>query len=128
MWSHPTRLALRPGGYRGDAAWARQVVETSADDPAGFDAVDVPTLLARSGADRVGVLKMDVEGAEAVVFAHDYRAWLGLVDALVIELHEDTVFGPATPVFDRAVAEYPFLRSTSGELTVLIRDHTNGGT
>ncbi len=127
VWPYPTRLALRPGGYRGDAAWARQVVETTADDPTGFEAVDIPTLLARSGADRISVLKMDIEGAEAEVFARDYQRWLGAVDALVIELHDDTVFGPAAAVFDRAVSGYPFRRSRSGELTVCVRaDVTRG--
>ncbi len=121
VWSRPARLAIRPGGYRGDAHWARQVVETAADDPAGFDAVDLPTLLARSGAARISLLKMDIEGAEAEVFAGDCAGVLAVVDALAIELHDDTVFGPATPVFDRAVAGLPFARSRSGELTVLVR-------
>jgi FkbM family methyltransferase len=125
VWSRPARLTLRPGGYRGGDHWARQVAETTADDPNGFDAVDVGTLLAWSGADRISVLKVDIEGAEAEVFARNYEGWLDRVEALVIELHDDTVFGPATPVFDRAVAGRPVRRSRFEELTVLIQDRAH---
>lgn len=56
------------------------------------DAVSVPTVLRRLGWDRIGLVKVDIEGHEAVLFGGDC-AWLDRVDALCIEWHVEN--GPA---------------------------------
>ena len=65
---------------------------------------------------------MDIEGAEAIVFASDAspESWLHRVDAIVIELHDDSVFGPCSELFHRAVKDYGFEITRSGELTVCL--------
>jgi hypothetical protein len=79
-------------------------------------------VLAQSGHDRISILKIDIEGAEHAVFsAPNVASWLPLVDCLVIELHDDTHFGPCTEVFQRAIADQPFDVSHVGELTVCRR-------
>jgi hypothetical protein len=50
-------------------------------------AVDIGGLLNKSGFDRISILKIDIEGSEREVFRHNYQAWIGKVDRLVIELH-----------------------------------------
>lgn len=50
-------------------------------------AISVPTLLARLGWDRVGLLKIDIEGYERELLANDCD-WLKKVDAICIECHE----------------------------------------
>lgn len=121
LWSHPTRLALRPNGYRDGLEWSRQVREAEPGDEDTIDAVDIPTILARVGHERVSLLKVDIEGAEAVVFGPGSTGWLERVDNVVIELHDDTPFGPASDVVRAALAEHAFVRSTSGELAVFKR-------
>jgi FkbM family methyltransferase len=50
----------------------------------------IPALLAEYGIDRVGLMKMDIEGGEfAVLSAAEDLAWLSRVDQLAIELHGD---------------------------------------
>lgn len=56
------------------------------------DAVSVPTVLRRLGWDRVGLLKVDIEGHEAVLFGGNC-GWLDRVDAMCIEWHVEN--GPA---------------------------------
>jgi FkbM family methyltransferase len=51
---------------------------------AGFS---VPTILRRLGWDRVGLLKIDIEGHERALFAGDCE-WLKQVDNMCIECHE----------------------------------------
>ena len=121
VWSHPTRLTLSETPYRDGREWARQVRECRADEPGGLPAVDIGTLLAESGEDRISLLKVDIEGAEAVVFADPSAAWLDKVDTLVIELHDDSSFGECTPIFEKAIAGRGFTLSRSGELTVCKR-------
>lgn len=60
-------------------------------------------IIARTGFDRIDLLKMDVEGAEKEIFAGDLT-WLSVVDVILIELH-----GPyALTEFKEAVARVGF--------------------
>jgi hypothetical protein len=54
-------------------------------DVRGFD---IGTLFASSGADRIDLLKLDVEGSEAEIFRRR-EAWLDKVDTIAIELHDE---------------------------------------
>lgn len=47
----------------------------------------VDAVMKEHGIDRVDILKIDIEGAEREVF-RDPSAWIGKVDALIVELHE----------------------------------------
>jgi FkbM family methyltransferase len=47
----------------------------------------VPTLLALLGWDRIGLLKIDIEGHERVLLSEN-ESWLNRVDAICIECHE----------------------------------------
>jgi FkbM family methyltransferase len=68
----------------------RVVVQSPAVSRAALevDAISVPTILGRLSWKRVGLLKVDIEGHEAVLFARDC-GWLDRVDALCIEWHVD---------------------------------------
>jgi hypothetical protein len=80
--------------------------------------VDIATLLEGSGHQRISLLKVDVEVAEAVIFAEDFQSWLDKVDAIAIELHDDTTFGNGSEVFFAAIRGRNFHMSHSGELTI----------
>jgi FkbM family methyltransferase len=54
----------------------------------GVDVMTMDALLEDAGFDRIGVLKCDIEGAEAEVFA-DCRSWIDRVDAMSVECHND---------------------------------------
>jgi len=54
---------------------------------APVEATTVPDLFQRMGWERVNILKMDIEGAEADVLGPTADAWLDRVDMLIIELH-----------------------------------------
>lgn len=47
----------------------------------------VERIMAEQGIEHIDVLKIDIEGSEYEVF-EDPSAWLGRVDALIVELHE----------------------------------------
>ena len=51
------------------------------------DALSVQTIIRRLGWDRVGLLKIDIEGHEAVLFSGACE-WLDRVDAMCIECHD----------------------------------------
>lgn len=80
----------------GDGEWGFRMAPT--EDPRAFtDEIDVLTmdgLLTASGIDRVGVLKCDIEGAEAEVF-ENCRSWIDRVDVMSVECHNDSMSSDA---------------------------------
>ena len=119
VWSHPTELKISEVPYRDGGKWAVQVVENSDRQAGGIRAIDIGSLLKDSDFQRVSILKMDIEGAEVIVFSKNYEYWLSRVDNFIVELHDDTVFGPASDLVTSKVAEHgDFHVSRCGELTV----------
>lgn len=120
LWHHETRLDLEDP-ERG--AWGYRVAERSqaGAEPSGTQvaAVTVPGLLDARGLEHVDVLKVDIEGAEADVFAHA-GAWIHRVRAVIVELHEDLAPG-CSDAYEAAVADFPH-RWTRGENQVAARE------
>ena len=120
IWSHSAPLVLSKGGYRDGREWSIQVRPCEPNEEADLQGVSIESLLASSGFDRISLLKIDIEGAEAVLF-RDNVDWLDQVDAIAIELHDDSQFGKATDVFYSAMRGRGFEFSRSGELTICRR-------
>lgn len=124
VWSHTAPLVIRQEKYRDGGEWARQVRLAAPDEKADVTGVDIEALLAKTGSSRVSILKIDIEGAEAVVFSKGYEKWLPQVDAIAIELHDDSAFGNASQIFSAAVAGQGFRISRIGDLTICRRADT----
>jgi FkbM family methyltransferase len=120
IWSENVPLKAAREPYRDGREWSFQVRPAEADEEPDFRGVSIPSLLEASGADRISLLKMDIEGAEAVVFGGGVE-WLDKVDALAIELHDDSSFGKASVVFHEAIQDRGFDVGHSGELTICRR-------
>lgn len=118
VWSHRTPLAIAETPYRDGREWTTQTKPAGPGEDASFDGVDIASVIGESEHDRISILKVDIEGAEAIVFGENHESWLGLVDNIVIELHDDSAFGSASEVFEQAISGYGFVVSHSGELTV----------
>jgi FkbM family methyltransferase len=56
--------------------------------------LSIPSLLKSEGMERIGLLKLDIEGSELGVL-RNCPAWIAQVDAIVAELHEDLAPGCA---------------------------------
>ncbi len=123
IWSKPVRLKIAESKYRDGRAWSKQVVECDVADPEGLDGIDIGSLLAEFGREHLSILKIDIEGAEAEVFASEC-SWLEKVDTLAIELHEDSMFGNGRAVFTKAIANTAFELTTVGDLTICRRTRT----
>ncbi len=111
VWSHATGLKVCPSP---EGEWAVQVEECQADQLPDLYAVSIEDLLHQSGASQIDLLKVDIEGSEAVVFSTNTEGWLPTVKNIVIELHGEA----CEAEFFRAMKNYRYLQSTFGELTV----------
>lgn len=121
IWSHPARLIVESSSYRDGGEWSRQVRECLPADAEGFVATDIGAILRHSGLPRIGLLKIDVEGAEGVLFAGSQLAWIDQVDCIVIELHNDTQFGDNRTLVVNALENAGFQVRHSGELSIATR-------
>jgi FkbM family methyltransferase len=123
VWSHPSRLTIHNIPYRDGREWCKQVLECDISDKGdiGIDGIDISTLLKWSGYDHISLLKMDIEGAEAVIFSGNYTSWIDKVSTIAIELHDDSIFGKASEIFFSAINGRGFDVSRIGELTICKR-------
>jgi FkbM family methyltransferase len=81
VWSHATRLVLSEGTLGDYEEWGRTVREAKVGETATIEAVEIGSLIEPGT-----LVKMDVEGAEEVLFASP-PSWLSRVSAIVIEVH-----------------------------------------
>jgi FkbM family methyltransferase len=90
----------------GRGEWAYR---TGVDDATGgrsVDALPLAEILAEYARDQtIDLLKCDIEGAEKELFA-DCRAWIGQVDAIVIELHQPYTLDDLLAALKKAGAEF----------------------
>ena len=119
IWSHPADLKISEEPYGDSREWARQVRECVPGESPDITGIDLGSLLKEFSAARISILKMDIEGAEAVVFSKNHESWLPYVDNMAIELHNDTYFGRASEIFYEVMTKYNrFEISRFGEVTV----------
>ena len=110
LWNRPARMAIANPDAE---SWEFQVREAEGGS-GGLRAVTIPELLKMAGCKRVSVLKIDIEGAEKELFSSGYEEWLGLVDLIIIELHDRYRAG-CSSTFYRALAGYEFGQFPVGE-------------
>jgi len=120
VWSHRTWLQLSPETAGPGQEWGRTVRECEENEAGAMLATDIDALLAGSGQERVGLLKMDIEGSEAVVFTGNCD-WLDRVDLIAAELHGPPWFPDGRTPFEAVVPGRGFSVSQVGELTICRR-------
>ncbi len=107
VWSRCTWLVL---DHTEGNEWGVQVRPARAGETGMIEAIDLPSL----GLDRIDILKIDIEGSEADLFAEGTARWLPIVSNIAIELHGVE----CERRFQEAMADYHYSLSRSGELTV----------
>lgn len=126
VWSELSTLAPSALPFRDDREWSRSFEPYHQERPAlSYLGLPVPTLLnTLSPSRQIDLFKMDVEGAETLIFAlttSNDLSWLDRINQIAIELHDDSPYGPATPIFLAAIKDRGFELSKSGELTIARR-------
>lgn len=107
VWSRRGRLVLDHGGGN---EWGVRVRAARVGEVGMIEAIDLPSL----GLSRIDLLKIDIEGSEANLFADGTDRWLPSVSTIAIELHGRE----CEERFRKAMARYSYMSSHSGELTI----------
>jgi FkbM family methyltransferase len=124
VWSCVTSLSIEEDGYRDSREWAKQVRPARPGDASTVQGMDIPSLMALNADLAISLLKVDVEGAETVIFGPSSDAWLDKVQVIAIELHDDSSFGLASEVFHQAIRRHQFSAFKSGDVTICRRQPT----
>ena len=112
LWNKCTKLLLEDSSVD---TWSYRFIESASDS--AIPAVSVPDLIKEFNLTSIDVLKLDIEGAEIEVLS-DSSNWMGLVNTLVIELHDR--FRPGcSDVFEASLINYEYERVYSGENIVI---------
>ena len=114
IWSHQTGLTVCDDENNASAI---QVRECQLGEKADIDAIDIDNLLNNSGFMSIDLLKMDIEGSEAVVFSQKDAQWLTKIKNVAIELHGEE----CERQFFKALSTYNYDLSEYGELTICKR-------
>jgi FkbM family methyltransferase len=116
VWDSCGQLALSRGTFRDGREWATQVRPPEPGESCSVTAFDMPALLAMCPRNEVDILKIDIEGSEAVLFSGDTGEWLQRVRNICIETHDsecaEAVVG--------ALAPYRYRTGNTGEYTLYL--------
>lgn len=107
---------------RGNGQWGFMTEEADALSEGCTKGVTLNILLKESGFDRIGLLKLDIEGAEQEIFSKNYDDWLSRCDVIMIELH-DRIKKDCSKAFYSAIRKYDWKEFRQGEKVFLIRKY-----
>ena len=85
----------------------------------------VPDLMAMAGAERIDILKIDIEGGELDLFITDTAGWIAKVRVIMIELH-DRVRPGCAAAFYAALRGMRFTQLQKGDIVVIINEDLRG--
>lgn len=109
LWSHKCRLSIVPS----EQPWGIRVQEDDLVGENGIDAISIQDLCDEYDIEKIDLVKMDVEGAEDVIFSENIM-WIDRTSAIVMEVHEEIAPGVSERI-DRIMTEKGFLSSKFGE-------------
>jgi FkbM family methyltransferase len=111
VWNNDTSLQIQnPNAEK----WAFTVTPCTRDAASAITALTIPQILARSGHDKIDILKLDIEGAERELFCNGCEAWLPYVAMIIIELHDRFLPGCSRAVYSK-LCQMPFHQEIRGE-------------
>lgn len=96
------------------AHWSFQVEETKWKTLDSIKSYSLNGLMKKYKQKKIDILKMDIEGAEYVVFKKNYKHWLKNTELIFIEIHERYAKG-ITELINKRIKEFRFAVKKSGE-------------
>lgn len=118
IWNHSCFLEILDEGY---GQYALQVKEAQVGVETDLKGISIGDLMEQHSLETLDIVKLDVEGAEAVIFQDNYDNWLSRTKILIIELHEGHIPGSSAN-FESVIKNYPFSRSKNGEFWIFTRN------
>ncbi len=90
LWEKKTRLKL-DSSFRDGREWSIRLIETTENDPEGFDCISIEDILKDEKIEIIDILKIDIEGGEKEVFKafEKDNSILQKIKFIAIEIHDE---------------------------------------
>ena len=94
------------------------IKEVTENEKYDIESVTIDEILKDQNWDMVDILKVDIEGAEKVLFGSNYQSWLAKIRVVMIETHDRMVPGCSCTVI-KAMKEFNFALFTTAQGTLV---------
>jgi len=122
LWPRSAQLRV----VAGSCSQAFTVSEVTGNDHDQADLVraySIPEIMDAMGWQEIDVLKLDIEGAEKLLFTQNTAAWIDRVRCVIFEAADHESPGMTQAIYD-ALRGHRFRSTICGENLILIRDDT----
>lgn len=111
IWSESKKINLLKSE---NGNWAYQTTDVKSESLKTVEAISLFDLIQEYNINRVGILKIDIEGTEKQIFSHNFCDWLKRVDTIAIELHPN-IDKDIPDIFEKTISYLPHKKYYSGE-------------
>jgi FkbM family methyltransferase len=111
VWNETGHLKIIDEG-KGANAFTVQRVDNPSENT--IPAISLTDIMKEENVDVLDIVKLDIEGAEKMVFDNNFESWLPRTRLLIVELHDRMQPGSSKSVFN-AIAKYDFICETKWE-------------
>lgn len=111
LWKESGHLRIVDEGA-GENAFMVERVDTPTSN--SIPAISIADIMKEENAGIADIVKLDIEGAEKMVFEGNYESWLPKTRLLIVELHDRMQPGSSRAVFN-AISQYDFTCETKWE-------------
>lgn len=118
LWFEQTSLTI---SNPTSDSWGFRLNTTNSSNGNRIETITIPDLILNYSIDQIDILKIDIEGAEYELFKYGAESWLPSVKMIMVEVHDQLKDG-CSSMIDRVVMPLGFLKFTSKELTIYIRN------
>lgn len=115
LWFKKTRLSLSDPNVDN---YAFTFHESQGNEM--VDTITIPEIINEFNLERIGIVKIDIEGSEREIFLNDC-SWLQKVDILIIELHDFSTRG-CSKAFYSKILEYDFSQLLNFENVIMVNE------
>jgi len=84
LWSSHSHFLIDKSAGK---SYAFRIREVSPEIPEALPSLTIVDLLGRVETAEIGLLKLDIEGAEEALFTENYEEWIDHVRAMIVEVH-----------------------------------------
>jgi len=111
VWNESGHLKIINQGA-GENAFMVKRVDSASEGT--IPAISLHDIMLQENVDVLDIVKLDIEGAEKMVFANNFESWLPKTRLLIVELHDRMQPGSSKSVFN-AITKYDFICETKWE-------------
>ncbi|MGN6296287.1 MAG: FkbM family methyltransferase [Ginsengibacter sp.] len=87
IWNKSANLIIENKEAGSESFIVREVFDKEINGEDVIPAITIGNIVSENRIDSIGLLKLDIEGSEAMVFADNFKEWIEITDNILVEIH-----------------------------------------